>query len=60
MGETLWLQVKVTVTAVLFQPAELAAGDSDATIVGDACSRFTFAEAVALLPAMSVAVPETG
>jgi hypothetical protein len=52
--------VKVTVTAALFHPAELAAGDTDAEIVGRACSRFTFAEAVALLPAMSVAVLETG
>lgn len=51
--------MNVTVTFILFQPAELAAGETDAEIVGRACSRFTFAEAVAVFPARSVAVPET-
>ena len=60
MVETLGLHVKVTVTAVLFHPAELAEGETDAEIVGAVCSRFTFAEAVAVFPATSVAVPETG
>ena len=43
IGEALGLQANVTVTFVLFHPAELAAGDTDAEIVGSACSRFTFA-----------------
>jgi hypothetical protein len=59
IGDTLLLQVNVTVTLVLFHPAELATGDTDAEIVGCACSRFTFAVAVAVLPATSVAVPDT-
>src|ERR1700722_1025575 len=60
IGEALGLQANVTVTFVLFHPAELAAGDTDAEIVGSACSRFTFAEAVVVFPARSVAEPETG
>jgi hypothetical protein len=49
----------VTVTLVLFHPYELAAGDTDAEIVGPDCSRLTLAVAVVVLPATSVAVPET-
>jgi hypothetical protein len=60
IGEALLLQVNVTVTFVLFQPAELADGDTDAEILGSACSRFTLAAPVAVFPAMSVATPETG
>ena len=58
IAETLLLQVNETVTLVLFHPAELADGDADAVMVGSACSRFTVAVAVAVLPATSVVVPE--
>lgn len=51
--------MNVTVTLLLFQPAEFGVGDGDAEIVGCVCSRFTVAVAVALFPATSVAVPET-
>lgn len=58
--DTLLLQVNVTVTLVLFHPAEFAAGEADAEMVGSACSRFTMAEAAAVFPATSVVVPDTG
>jgi hypothetical protein len=48
--------VKETVTSELLQPAAFAAGVADAEIVGLLLSIFTVAEAVAELPALSVAV----
>ena len=54
----LLIQLNVTVTLVLFHPAELGDGDTDAEIVGRACSRLTVAEVLAAFPATSVAVPE--
>jgi len=60
IAETLGLQVNVTVTLESFHPAVFGTGETDAEMVGFACSRFTLADAVAEFPAMSVAVPETG
>ena len=37
IDETLLMQVNVTVTGVLFHPAELGDGDTDAEIVGRPC-----------------------
>src|ERR1700678_3012303 len=39
IGERPLLQVNVTVTLVLFHPAELAVGDTEAVMVGSASSR---------------------
>lgn len=60
IAEMLGLQVNVTVTLESFHPAVLGTGETDAEMVGFACSRFTLADAVAEFPATSVAVPETG
>src|SRR5438045_358702 len=60
MPETASLQVKVTVTSVLFQPAPLAAGVRLPPIAGAVVSMLTVAGSVALLPALSTAVPGTG
>ena len=54
------VQVKLRVTALLFQPAGFAAGVAVATIVSRPLSMLTFVVIDALLPALSVAVPETG
>ena len=51
-------QVKVTVTLELFQPLALAAGDCAAVMTGGVLSRLTVTLAVAVFPAVSVAVPE--
>ena len=51
-------QVKVTLALELFQPAELAAGDADALIVGGVLSISIVMDVLAVLPALSVAVPE--
>src|SRR4051812_40676967 len=48
------------VTSVLFQPASLAAGVRLPVMVGLVLSRLTVAGSVAVLPALSVAVPMTG
>ena len=49
---------KVTVTLELFQPLEFAAGEALAVIVGGVSSTFTVMLVLAVLPALSVAVPE--
>jgi hypothetical protein len=53
------LQEKLTVTAVLFHPAELGAGVATAVMTGGVRSRFKVTVVVALCPAASVAVPLT-
>src|SRR5260370_25366576 len=52
-------QVKLTVTAELFQPFASGGGLIAAKMFGGVLSRFTATEAVAAFPALSVAVPET-
>jgi hypothetical protein len=52
------VQVKLTVTLALFQPLVFAAGAADAAIEGSVSSTFNVVFAVAVLPALSVAVPE--
>ncbi len=51
-------QAKVTVTFELFQPLEFAAGEGLAVMVGAVSSMFTVMVVLAVLPALSVAVPE--
>ena len=50
-------QTKLTVTSAWFHPAAFGAGEADAAIVGGVLSRLTVTFVVALLPAVSVAVP---
>jgi hypothetical protein len=50
-------QLKVTVTLLLFHPALLGTGDNTVVTVGGVLSRLMTLEAVALLPATSIAVP---
>jgi hypothetical protein len=57
-GEADGVHWNVTVTGVLFQPAAFAAGAAVAVMLGGTVSRFTTTVAVAVLPAISVAVPE--
>ena len=52
-------QVKVTSTGALYQPLALAGRSAAAMIVGAVSSRLTDAGSVALLPALSTAVPVT-
>src|SRR5438067_3891740 len=54
------LQLKLTVTSVLFQPLALAASERSAVMVGAVLSMLTVAGSVTLLRALSVAVPVTG
>jgi hypothetical protein len=54
-----WVQVKLTVTFVLFQPCALAAGKAEAAIDGSVSSTFKLTLVDAVFPAASVAVPET-
>ena len=51
-------QVKLTITFELFQPLPLGKGIVDGVIVGGVMSILTFTPVVAILPALSVAVPE--
>ena len=51
------LQAKFTVTLLLFQPAELGAGETVATIAGGVLSMLTVTVIVAVLPTLFVAVP---
>jgi hypothetical protein len=53
------VHVKLTVTFVLFHPAELGSGVATATIVGGVFDIFSVTCADAVLPATSVAVPFT-
>jgi len=50
-------QLNVTVTFVLFQPAELAIGEALAEIVGGVLSILIFGLAVPATPALFTAVP---
>lgn len=52
-------QVKLTVTFVLFHPAESGDGETLAAIAGGVLSMLTFTLVVAVTPALSVAVPCT-
>src|SRR5215472_1381542 len=52
-------QLKLTVTLVLFQPAALGEGDTMAAIAGAVSSMFKVAFALAVFPALSLAVPVT-
>ena len=52
-------QTNVTVAFWVSQPAALDAGVTEATIVGAVLSMLSVTFAVALLPALSVAVPDT-
>jgi hypothetical protein len=51
-------QEKFTVTLVLFQPLAFGVGDVAAITVGGVLSMLTITLVVAVLPALSVAVPE--
>src|ERR671933_1610090 len=53
-------QAKVTVTSPLYQPLSLAARSGVPMMVGLLLSMLTVAGSVALLPALSVAVPGSG
>src|SRR5437763_227480 len=53
-------QVKPTVTLALYQPLALAGRSGAAEMVGGVLSMLTVAGSVAVLPALSVAVPVTG
>ena len=57
--EPVSVQTNVTVTAELFQPAGVDAGRAVAVMVGGRVSMETVADAEAVLPATSVAVPGT-
>lgn len=59
IGAVVFVQVKLTVTAELFQPAEFGSGETEAVIVGDVVAIFNEVCAVAVFPAKSVAVPAT-
>src|SRR6266853_6074616 len=50
-------QLKLTVTFVLFQPAASGSGNAAAAKVGGVLSMFSFALAVAVMPALLIAVP---
>ncbi len=52
-------QVKLTVTSALYQPLPLATRSGAALIVGAVLSMLTVARSVAVLPALSTAVPVT-
>jgi hypothetical protein len=52
------VQVKLTVGSVLFQPFAFGAGLMLLVIVGAVVSRFMVTEVVAVLPALSEAVPD--
>jgi hypothetical protein len=60
IGAIACVQVKFTVTLVLFQPCEFAVGEAEATMDGSVSSTLSVTLAGAdVLPARSVAVPET-
>ena len=50
---------KVTTTGARFQPSAFGEGAEVAVTTGDVLSRFSVTLALALLPAVSVAVPDT-
>jgi hypothetical protein len=52
--------VKETVTSVLFQPFELAAGEAEPEIEGAVLSTIKCCVLLAVLPALSSQVPTTG
>ena len=53
------MQVKPTVTSLLYHPAGLAARSASATIAGSVLSMLTKADASAVLPALSLVLPLT-
>jgi hypothetical protein len=53
------VQVKLTITSVLFQPFEFGSGEAVAVMVGDTVSMFRVTLTDPLLSALSVAVPTT-
>ncbi len=53
------MQTNVTVAVWFTQPAALGAGDTDATMDGAVRSILRVSVALAVLPALSVAVPVT-
>jgi hypothetical protein len=55
--ESLSLQIKLTVTEELFQPAPLGTGEETAVMTGATLSTLTVTLAEAVLPASSVALP---
>jgi hypothetical protein len=57
IGAVVAVQVKVTDTSVLFQPAAFAAGEALSVIVGGVVAILTGTFTVVVLPATSVAVP---
>src|SRR5205807_779504 len=57
MPDKLSEQKKLTITSVLFHPAALGAGAGLALITGGVPSRLTVADALAVFPAWSVALP---
>ena len=59
MPERESVQAKLTVTLLLFQPAELGAGRTPAAIAGGVLSMLTLTVIVAVFPALFVAVPCT-
>ena len=52
--------VNVTVALVLFQPATFGTGLMVAVMIGGVLSRLTLADAEAVFPALSTAVPGNG
>jgi hypothetical protein len=58
-GAVVLVQVKVTVTAELFQPLALGWGDTEAVICGGTLAMFSVTLAVFVFPAASVTVPVT-
>ena len=59
MPDTESVQMKVTVTEVVFHPPAFGAGDAVAVIVGKELSIFTVTIALDESPATSVTVPVT-
>ena len=56
--DKLSVQLKVALTLVLFHPAAFGTGVSVVAIVGGVLSMLTVRDVVAVLPALSTAVPE--
>ena len=59
MSDSVSLHIKLTVTSELFHPFTFAAGAAVAVMLGEALSRFMLTLVVAVLPALSTAVPVT-
>jgi len=57
--ESASVQVNVTVTGDLFQPAALGSGEGEAVMTGGVLSIFRITQTVAVFPEVSVTVPQT-